>query len=68
MVGKFEIKIDEKLTDLDVIEHCLNLVGSGFDPIFLLSIYALGKGMKFDDLSYYLNLINSELNKRKTIQ
>ena len=55
---KFTIKIDKRITEQKLMEYCLNLTYSGYDPIFLMFLYALSKRWRIDKFSYYMDLIN----------
>ncbi len=55
--GKFEIQIDKKITDENFIEYCLNSKASGYDPSFLIGIYALGKSWHFKKLLFLQTLL-----------
>jgi len=57
MEGKFKIKIDEKITDEQFMEYCLNLKTSGYEPLILVGFYALGKGWNIDKLLFLQNLL-----------
>jgi len=59
----FKLTIDEKITEQQLIENCLNYYHSGYDYKLLLFFYAFGKKWKADKLIYYINLIR-EIKKK----
>ena len=56
-MGKIKIIVDPRVTEQVLMEHCLNLASSGFEPIPLLSFYALANSWKIGKLLDYLDLI-----------
>jgi hypothetical protein len=61
--GKLTIKIDEKVTEQNLIENCLMYKHSGYEYLLTLSLYALAEKWNFNKLSYYLNLIEEVSNE-----
>jgi hypothetical protein len=59
------MKINKKLTEQEIIEHCLMLYHSGYEFMHLLGFYAFDKGWNLNKLLYYVKLIKEE--KRKEI-
>ncbi len=55
--GKFKIKIDKEITEIDFMEQCLNLYHSGYDPSLLIGIYGLGKGLHVSKIIYLKELM-----------
>ena len=53
---KLKINIDKKITEQKLIEHCLNLKHSGYDPTILMAFYFLGT--QSPNAFYYFKLVN----------
>jgi len=60
MKNIFTIKIDKKIDDAFFMEHCLNLVASGYDPTLLIGFYALGKRWHIEKFSRLQSLIREQ--------
>ncbi|HED05192.1 MAG TPA: hypothetical protein ENI61_00740 [Ignavibacteria bacterium] len=58
-----KIKITSKVSEKDLIEHCLNLYHSGYDFTIILSFHAMACRWNFNKLKYYLILITEENEK-----
>ena len=58
-IGTFKIEIDEKLTEQELMENCLNLKHSGYNSHLVVLFYALGKRWHIDKLTYYMNLLEA---------
>lgn len=58
MKGKFKIK--SEVSEIDLVEWCLNLHHSGVDYTLILVLHAFAKGWKIDKLRYYKKLIENE--------
>jgi len=63
--SKFTINIDKKIIDKDLMEYCLNLKCSGYDPTLLWAFYSLGKGWHLNKLSFFLNKLTEIETKEK---
>lgn len=50
----FKIEIQEGITDQQIMEHCLNLKCSGYDPTLIIAFYGLGKKWLVDDLMFIM--------------
>jgi len=61
MKNTFTIKIDKKIDDTFFMEHCLNLVASGYDPTLLIGFYALGNGWNLEKFGLLYSLIENNL-------
>jgi len=60
MKNTFTIKIDKKIDDTFFMEHCLNLVASGYDPTLLIGFYALGNGWNLEKFGLLQSLIREQ--------
>jgi len=60
MKNAFTIKIDRKIDDALFMEHCLNLVASGYDPTLLVGFYALGKSWNLETFGCLQSLIREQ--------
>lgn len=60
--GSLKLTVAENITEQMLIENCLMYHHSGYSFMPLLCFYALAKGMKYDKLIYYINLIKGDLN------
>ena len=62
MKGTF--KVESKISEKDLIEHCLNLHHSGYDCNIILFFHALAKRWHYDKFVYYINLIKEKSTKQ----
>jgi len=44
-------------TEQELVESCLNLKASGFEYMFMFSLFALAKSWHIDKFNYYFKLI-----------
>ena len=58
--GQLKIQIDKKITDEMMMEYCLNLYFSGYDPFLLMGFYSLGKGWHFNKIVQLTNLMEDK--------
>ena len=58
-----KIQIDNKITERDFMEHCLNLKASGYVPTVLIGFYAIAKRWHIDKFLYLQELLNEEDEK-----
>jgi len=54
---KLTIKIDKRIEEREIVEYCLNLKCSGYEPMIHLSLYALAKGWHINKIIHYNNLL-----------
>ena len=63
--GTLKISIDNKITEQMMMENCLNMIGSGYNPILTFSFYAMEKQLEGYKTMYYLRMIEDALTGEK---
>jgi len=58
-----KIKIPSEFTEQKLMEKCLNLASSGYEPTFYLLLYALKKKWHYEKLAYYILLLEEAKNE-----
>lgn len=59
MQGTITFKVDPEITEQKLVEYCLNLKASGYDPSLLFFMYAFARAWYLDKLIYYKDLLDS---------
>ena len=57
---KKTITLNIQANEKDLVESCLNLKHSGYEYMFMFSLFALAKSWHLDKFSYYYKLIEGE--------
>jgi hypothetical protein len=54
--GRFSFVIEKGIEKKDIIEYCLNLVASGYNPVVIFSLYGMYDKMTIDEFIYYIDM------------